>query len=106
MHMMIKFACAPPFGIVSAQKGSCALRHPVPELNRKQSYEDFTRVLWHSYKDLMQKAAKMMEPQIGFLFKKDPHFETGLPRGIRSGLALRGQSAIICASSASTGKTT
>ena len=25
------------------------LGQPVPELNRKQLYEDFTRVLWHSY---------------------------------------------------------
>jgi hypothetical protein len=48
------------------------------ELNRKQLYEDFTRVLWHAYKDLMQKAAKMMEPEFGFLFQKDAQFETGL----------------------------
>lgn len=53
--------------------------HKMPELNRKQLYEDFTRVLWHAYKDLMQKAAKMMEPEIGFLFKhKDAQFEAGL----------------------------
>jgi hypothetical protein len=52
--------------------------HPVAELNRKQLYEDFTRVLWHSYKDLMQKAAKMMEPEFGFLFQKDTQFESGL----------------------------
>ena len=51
---------------------------PIPELNRKQLYEDFTRVLWHSYKDLMQKAAKMIEPGFGFLFQNEANFEAGL----------------------------
>jgi hypothetical protein len=51
-----------------------------PELNRKQLYEDFTRSLWHAYKDLMQKAAKMMEPEFGFLFQKETQFEAGLVR--------------------------
>jgi hypothetical protein len=51
---------------------------PLPILNQKQVYEDFSRVLWHSYKDLMQKAAKMMEPEFGFLFQKGTQFESGL----------------------------
>jgi hypothetical protein len=50
----------------------------LPELNRRQLYEDFSRVLWHAYKDLMQKATTIMEPDFGFLFKKDRDFEAGL----------------------------
>lgn len=50
----------------------------MPELNRKQLFEDFEGRLWHAYKDLMQKAAKRMEPEIGFLFGRDTQFEAGL----------------------------
>jgi hypothetical protein len=51
----------------------------MPELNRRQLFEDFEGKLWHAYKDLMQKAAKRMEPEIGFLFQKqDAQFEAGL----------------------------
>jgi hypothetical protein len=50
----------------------------LPELNRKQLFEDFERVLWHAYKDLTQKAAKLMEPEIGFLFQNGKEFEKGL----------------------------
>jgi hypothetical protein len=50
----------------------------MPELNRKQMYEDFSRVLWHAYKDLGQKAATMMEPEFGFLYQKDATFDSGL----------------------------
>jgi hypothetical protein len=66
----------PAFEHLKKIRGSAA--HRVPELNRKQLYEDFTRVLWHAYKNLMQKAAKMMETEIGFLFQKDAQFEAGL----------------------------
>lgn len=51
---------------------------PLPEMNRKQLYEDFSRDLWRAYKELMQKAAKMLEPDIGFLFQTQANFETGL----------------------------
>ena len=54
----------------------------LPELNRKQLYETFTIVLWRAYKDLMQTAAKMMEPEIGFLFQPDAKFESGLAKWI------------------------
>ena len=50
----------------------------IPELNRRQLYETFTILLWRSFKDLMQRAAKLMEPEIGFLFREDPKFEKGL----------------------------
>lgn len=51
---------------------------PIPELNRRQLYEDFARVLWHAYKDLMPKAVLLLGFDIGFLFKKDAKFEKGL----------------------------
>jgi hypothetical protein len=50
----------------------------MPVLNRKQLYEDFTRVLWHAYKDLMQRATLLIDADIGFLFKTDVNFEKGL----------------------------
>ena len=34
----------------------------MPELTRRQLFEDFEGRLLHAYKDLMQKAAKRMEP--------------------------------------------
>jgi hypothetical protein len=56
------------------------------ELNRKQLYETFTILLWRSYKDLMQRAAKLIEPEIGFLFQDDLKFEKGLVTWVRSDL--------------------
>jgi hypothetical protein len=50
----------------------------MPVLNRKQLYEDLTRVLWHGYKDLMQRAATPMGANVGFLFRNDASFEKGL----------------------------
>jgi hypothetical protein len=48
-------------------------------LNRKQLYEDFSRVLWHDgYKDLLPRATLLMGVDIGFLFQKDANFENGL----------------------------
>lgn len=51
---------------------------PLPELNRRQLYEDFARVLWHAYKDLMPKAALLLGFDIGFQFQKTAKFEKGL----------------------------
>jgi hypothetical protein len=51
----------------------------IPELNRRQLFENFEGRLWHAYKDLTQKAAKRTEPEIGFLFRRqDTQFEAGL----------------------------
>jgi hypothetical protein len=50
----------------------------IPELNRLQLYEDFARVLWHAYKDLMPKVALLLGFDIGFQFQKDAIFEKGL----------------------------
>jgi hypothetical protein len=51
---------------------------PLPELDRRSLYENFARVLWHAYKDLMPKAAKLLGFDLGFLFQKDTAFEKGL----------------------------
>lgn len=50
----------------------------VPELNRKQHYEDFARVLWHAYKDLMPKAVLLLGFDMGFLFQRSEAFERGI----------------------------
>lgn len=51
---------------------------PIPELNRRQLYEDFARVLWHAFKDLTPKAALLLGFDIGFQFQKDAKFEKGI----------------------------
>jgi hypothetical protein len=51
---------------------------PLPELNRRQLYEDFARGLWHAYKDLFPKATMFLGFDIGFLFKQNAQFENGL----------------------------
>jgi hypothetical protein len=66
----------PAFEHLKRIRASVAKQMPV--LNRKQLYEDFSRVLWHGYKDLMQKAALLMGANIGFLFDTDAKFEKGL----------------------------
>jgi hypothetical protein len=66
---------------------------PVPELNRKQYYEDFAIVLWRAYKDLMQRAPKMMEPEFGFLFQNDARFEAGLAEWIGKRPSMAGAAA-------------
>ena len=50
----------------------------MPVLNRMQLYEDFSRVLWHGYKDLMPRATILMGFNIGFLFQNDTAFEKGV----------------------------
>lgn len=62
---------------------------PLPELNRKQLYEDFSRTLWHAYKDLMQRAARLMDTDMGFLFQKDSQFDAGVAALITRWLRLR-----------------
>lgn len=53
---------------------------PMPELDRMQLYEDFTRVLWHSYKDLMPRAVENLGSDVGFMFQNEGDFEKGLAR--------------------------
>jgi hypothetical protein len=69
-------------GLMPAFEGLKRIRasanQSIPELNRRQLYEAFTILLWRSFKDLMQRAAKLMEPEIGFLFQDDSNFEKGL----------------------------
>jgi len=60
----------------------------LPELNRRQLYEDFARVLWHAYKDLFPKAARLLGFEIGFLFTEDADFEKGLAKFMSKAPAL------------------
>jgi hypothetical protein len=41
-------------------------------------YEDFTRLLWHAYKDLMPAAALLMGFDLAFLFQKENSFKKGV----------------------------
>jgi hypothetical protein len=50
----------------------------VPVLDHLQMYEDFAGKLWKSYKEMMQRTAKVMGFDVGFLFQKDKGFEDGL----------------------------
>lgn len=50
----------------------------IPLLDRRESYHDFYRKLWKSYKDLTQRAANEAGFNIGFLFQSDKHFASGL----------------------------
>src|SRR5581483_4167724 len=61
-----------------------SIANPVPEMNRRQLYEDFARVLWHAYKDLFPKAVLLLGFDIGFLFQKEADFEKGLPKFVSS----------------------
>jgi hypothetical protein len=60
------------------KKVRLSLASPVPEINRKQHYEDFARVLWHAYKDLMPKTVSLLGFDIGFQFQKTGPFERGI----------------------------
>ena len=51
---------------------------PLPLMNRMQLYEDFSRVLWHAYKDLMLRASILFGFDLGFLFTDDAKFENGV----------------------------
>jgi hypothetical protein len=50
----------------------------MPLLNRKLLYEDFSRVLWHAYKDQFPKVARNLGFNIGFLFENNREFEKGI----------------------------
>ncbi len=50
----------------------------IPVLNRMQLYEDFSRVLWHAYKDLMPRATILLGFDVGFLFQNEANFEKGV----------------------------
>src|SRR5450755_4509629 len=53
-------------------------KHNRPLMEQWQLYEDLCRKLWKSYKVLMQKAAALMDFDIGFLFGNDKTFAEGL----------------------------
>lgn len=60
------------------KKIRASIGQQMPVLNRMQLYEDFSRVLWHAYKDLMPKATILLGFDLGFLFQKDADFEKGV----------------------------
>lgn len=43
----------------------------LPELDRRQLYEDSTIAVWRAYKDRMPEALKLMGFNMGFLFQND-----------------------------------
>ena len=57
-----------------------SITNPMPEMNRRQLYEDFSRTLWHAYKDLFPKAVQLLGFKIGFMFQDDEKFEKGLSK--------------------------
>ena len=52
----------------------------MPVVDRLQLYEDFARKLWKTYKDLTQRAARVMGFEIGFLYQNEKDFENGLKK--------------------------
>jgi hypothetical protein len=54
-----------------------SLQQELPELDRRQLYEDFTIAVWRAYKDRMPEALKLMGFNMGFLFQNDQNFEKG-----------------------------
>jgi len=42
---------------------------PVPELNRRQLFEDFAEAIWRAFNVLMPKAVSLLGFDIGYLFK-------------------------------------
>jgi hypothetical protein len=72
------------------KKIRASVQQTVPELNRKQHYEDFARVLWHAYKDLTPKATALMDFDIGFLFQNNANFEKGVTKFVAEHPSLLG----------------
>lgn len=62
----------------SLKKIRASIGHPMPLLNRRQLYEDYSRVLWHAHKDLVPRAALLLGFDIGFLFQNSAKFEQGV----------------------------
>lgn len=60
------------------QRIRASVGQDMPLMNRLQPYEDLSRKLWKSYKDLMEKAARSMGFKIGFLFGYQKKFCKGL----------------------------
>jgi hypothetical protein len=52
----------------------------LPEMDRRQLYDNFGGKLWRAYSELLPSAARALGFDIGFLFKDDAKFEDGLRR--------------------------
>lgn len=68
-------------GLMPAFEGLRQIRNSVgtnlPILNSRKLYEDFAISLWRAYKDLAQVAARLLEPDIGFIYQQDSAFDAG-----------------------------
>lgn len=51
---------------------------PATERDRMQPYEDFTRTLWHTYKNLTQRAARAAGLDVAFIWQTQHQFEKGI----------------------------
>ena len=66
------------------RKIRASITNSLPELNKRQLYEDFAQALWRAYKDRFPSAVLLLGFKIGFLFKPEAEFErlSGFPRTI------------------------
>src|SRR5206468_2952633 len=53
----------------------CAGQNDVPLVTITKHFDDLYRHLWAAYKDRLQKVAKLMGFDVGFVFKNDAAFE-------------------------------
>jgi len=53
----------------------CVDKSDVPVVTKAKHFDDFYRHLWAAYKDRMQKVARLMGFDVGFIFKNDSSFE-------------------------------
>jgi hypothetical protein len=66
-------------GLLPAHEQLQKIRASIAEpLTHKQLYEDFTRLLWHAYKDLMPAATLLLGFDLAFLFQKESSFKKGV----------------------------
>lgn len=62
------------------QKIRESARKEMPVLDRQQLYEDLARKLWKSYKDLTERAARLIGFKIAFLYDNDKNFQAGMKK--------------------------
>jgi hypothetical protein len=67
-------------GLLPANEQLLKIRASAGQNVRPQIYEDFSRDLWHAYKDLMPRAALLLGFDLGFLFQKESAFKKGVVR--------------------------
>lgn len=78
----------------------------LPLLDQYQMFEDLSRKLWKSYKDLAQRAAKSMGFECGFIWQEETKFEEGLKKFQSNGRHCLSRLMPFCENYELTGKTT